>query len=201
MPLPGREELEACRRFLLRALLEPDPELESRLPEAPGLPVPADAAGRADAAERDIVAHARMAATLGVLPVVDLIAVTALQARLLRRLADLHGVRWDAALAREFIARLGLGVAGGIVGHTVGRNVLKILPLVGQSAGAAWSARSSLVATYAVGKAADHFLERIAAGDEPAARTLRLIHARAAAEATRIARSSGRGGPGGGGNV
>lgn len=196
MDLPGRDRLEAYRQRLLRALLDPatDDGVESSLPETARLPVPrAEADDGSELAERDILAHTRAAAALGVLPVVDLIAVTTLQARMLRRLADLRGVEWTADLAREFIALMGAGVAGGIVGHTVGRSVLKIIPVIGQSAGAAWSARSSAVSTYAIGKAADYFLTLQAAGRSPEARALRQVHARAVGSATaQLARLMGR---------
>ena len=187
MDLPGRDFIDAYRQRLLRALLEPGEVPESgQEPERAGgsaVPVSADAAEVSDRAECAVVGHARSAAALGVLPVVDLIAVTTLQARMLRRLAELRGVHWDGELARDFIARLGPGIAGGILGHTVGRSVLKILPVVGQSAGAAWSARSSAISTYAIGKAADYFLSLHAVGRQPAASDLRQVHARAAGTA------------------
>ena len=188
MDIPGRERLNAYRERLLRALLEPrsDHVREQDLPDGVQLPVAADTArlSRGEAAEREILGHARTAAALGVLPVVDLIAVTTLQARLLRRLAEVHGVEWDVDLARDFIARLGSGIAGGIVGHTVGRSVFKIIPFVGQTAGAAWSARSSAISTYAIGKAADYFLALHSAGETAAATAVRSVHARAAGNAT-----------------
>lgn len=188
MDIPGRERLNAYRERLLRALLEPQSDHAGTADAAvgAGLPVAAGRArsSRSEHAEQEILAHARRAAALGVLPVVDLIAVTTLQARLLRRLAGLHGIEWDIALARDFIARLGSGVAGGVVGHTVGRSVLKIVPLVGQTAGAAWSARSSAISTFAMGKAADYYLALHAAGRRAEAASLRSVHARAAGNAT-----------------
>lgn len=188
MDLPGRERLNAYRERLLRALLEPysDDARAQDLPEGVSLPVAADTArlSRGEAAEREILGHARTAAALGVLPVVDLIAVTTLQARMLRRLAEIHALEWDAVLARDFIARLGPGIAGGIVGHTLGRSVFKVIPFVGQTAGAAWSARSSAISTYAIGKAAEYYLDLHAAGQTAASEALRSVHARAAGNAT-----------------
>lgn len=183
MELPGRERWIAYRDRLLEALLEPAAEapLEGT---AASLPVVAQAADADDEAEAEIVAHARAAAGLGALPVVDLIGVTAVQARMLRRLAARRNLCWDRDLARHFIASLGPGLASGIVGHTVGRSVFKIIPFVGQTAGAAWSARSSTIATYAIGKAADYFLACHRAGAAAAPAALRRVHevaARAAA--------------------
>lgn len=186
MDFPGREYLNAYRERLLRALLDPETgDGATPPPDQMSMPVPGDpsASSRSDAAEREILGHARTAAALGVLPVVDLIAVVSLQGRMLRRVAELRGVVWDVELARDFIARLGPGIAGGIVGHTFGRSVLKVIPLVGQTAGAAWSARSSAVSTYAIGKAADYYLCMSAAGEQATAAAVRRVHAKAATAA------------------
>src|SRR5690554_5318175 len=118
MDFPGHERLNAYRERLLRALLEPESDhaRAQDMPEGVCLPVAVDAAkhSHGEVAEREILNHASTAAALGVLPVVDLIAVTTLQARMLKRLADVHGVCWDAGLARDFVTRLGSGIAGGI---------------------------------------------------------------------------------------
>lgn len=186
MELPGRERWIAYRDRLIDALLEPAPET-SRDHGASSLPVVTAAADVDDDPEAEIVAHARAAAGLGALPVVDLIGVTALQARMLRRLADRRELCWDRELARHFVASLGPGLAGGIVGHTIGRSAFKIIPFVGQTAGAAWSARSSTIATYAIGKAADYFLACHRAGSAADPAALRRIHHLAArAASTRL---------------
>lgn len=188
MDIPGRERLNAYRERLLRALLDPasDDDPAEAMGATVQLPARVDAshAHGEDLAERKILGHTRAAAALGMLPLVDLIAVTTLQARMLRMLAEVHGVEWDADLARDFIARLGPGIAGGIVGHTVGRSVFKIIPFVGQTAGAAWSARSSAISTYAIGKAADYYLRLHARGHAVSAVALKQVHARAAGSAT-----------------
>jgi uncharacterized protein (DUF697 family) len=184
MDFPGRERLNAYRERLLSALLSPTADDDS-VPVTAGMPVPLDpsASSRADAAEREVLGHARAAAALGVLPLVDLIAVTSVQGRMLRRLGHLNGVTWNTELARDFVARLGPGIASGMVGHTVGRSVLKVIPFLGQTAGAAWSARSSAISTYAIGKAADYYLRLHAAGETATAAALRGVHAKAAGTA------------------
>lgn len=189
MEIPGRDRLIAYRERLLQALLDPLPEQERAVdvPDAVRFPVTADASAsaRAGLAEREVLGHCRAAAALGVLPVVDLIAVTSVQARMLRRMAELHGVAWSTELAREFVALLGPGIASGMVGHTVGRTVCKMIPFIGQTAGVAWSARSSAIATYAIGKSADYYLGLRAAGQSASAAGLRQVHEAAGRSASR----------------
>ncbi len=126
--------------------------------------------------ERVLVARSKAAAGLGALPVVDIVAVTGLQARMLREIAHLYAVRWTPDTARDLLGRLGPGIAGGMLGQTLGRSALKFVPLVGQSVGAAWSARSATVSTYALGRAADWYLSRRARGEAIDTAELRSIH-------------------------
>src|SRR5690606_14895227 len=65
----------------------------------------------ARAAHQQTVGYAFAAAGLGALPVVDLVAVTALQAKLLHSLAVLYRQRWDSRAGSEFVGLLGTGVA------------------------------------------------------------------------------------------
>lgn len=185
MKLPGREQWIELRDRLLQALTEPAPENADAT--VAGVPVVVSAPPHGeleDWVEEETTAHARAAAALGALPVVDLVAVTTLQARLLRRIADLHGFEWDRELALEFVTQLGPGIAGGLVGHTVGRSAFKIIPLLGQTVGAMWGARSSTIATYAVGKSAHHFLASLSGGKRSIAADLRRVHAVAERAAT-----------------
>jgi uncharacterized protein (DUF697 family) len=177
-------------RLLAELFDEVDPDSESQPEQAvatssgPNLPTTADRAERDRAIDKVLVSRARAAAGLGALPLVDLVAVTALQARMLRDIAHLHGIRWTPDLARDLLGRLGPGIAGAMVGQTLGRSALKFIPLVGQTAGAAWSARSARASTYALGRAADWYLNRLASGHPIESGSLRRIH-REAVEAAR----------------
>src|SRR5690606_7682312 len=64
-------------------------------------------------AHQHIVGYATTAAGLGALPVVDLVSVTAVQAKLLHSLAVLYGQSWDKRTISEFLGLLGAGVATG----------------------------------------------------------------------------------------
>jgi uncharacterized protein (DUF697 family) len=158
----------------------PAPDANASVPSAP---TTAERAERDRRVEQVLFTRARTAAGLGALPVVDIVAVTALQARMLREIAHLHAVRWTPDTARDLLGRLGPGIAGGLVGQTLGRSALKLVPLIGQSAGAAWSARSASTSTYALGRAADWYLARRASGEAVDTARLRDVHRAAAARA------------------
>ena len=131
---------------------------------------------RARVAHQQIVGHALAAAALGAVPVVDLVAVSALQARLLQVLAQLHGQRWDARLVSEFVGLLGSGVATGVVGRMLGKSIAKLVPGWGQTIGAVWGASTSGAVTYALGKAASYYFVRRGRGEVVDPEALRAIY-------------------------
>lgn len=108
-----------------------------------------------------IVGHALSAAALGALPGVDLVAVPALQAKLLHSLATLYEQPWDRHLLSEFLGLLGGGIGVSYAAHAAGRTLVKLVPFWGQTLGALWGASASGATTYALGKAAAfHFSNR-----------------------------------------
>lgn len=111
-------------------------------------------------AHQHIVGYALAAAGLGAVPLVDLVGVTAVQAKLLHGLAALYGQRWESRTTSELLGLLGAGVTTGIVARWLGRGVVKLIPVFGQTVGAVWGAGSSGATTYALGKAAVYFLVR-----------------------------------------
>lgn len=112
------------------------------------------------ASHQQIVAHAVTAAGLGALPAVDLVAVTAVQAKLVHALARIHGQTLDRRVVGEFLGLVGAGIASGYVSRALGRTVAKLIPVWGQTIGAVWGASASGASTYALGKAAVYFFSR-----------------------------------------
>lgn len=140
----------------------------------------------ARAAHPHIVGHTLAAAGLGALPVIDLVAVSAVQAKLLHAIARLHGQRWDGRMVSEFVGLLGAGVATGLVGRMLGRSVAKLIPGWGQTVGAVWGASTSGAATYALGKAAVYFLGARHSGAEVDGEKVREIYAEALGAGRRL---------------
>lgn len=130
----------------------------------------------ANTAHQHIVGYAMTAAGLGALPLVDLAAVTAVQAKLLHKLATLYGKRWDARSVTEFVSLAGTGIAAGYLAGMVKRTLSKMIPLVGQTAGALWNASASGATTYALGKAAVYFLNQHQHGLQVDPKVLRRIY-------------------------
>lgn len=111
-------------------------------------------------AHQHIVGYTLAAAGLGAVPLVDLFGVTAVQAKLLHGLAALYGQRWEARTTSELLGLLGAGVTTGLLARWLGRGLVKLIPVFGQTAGAVWGASSSGATTYALGKATVYFLMR-----------------------------------------
>ncbi len=109
------------------------------------------------AAHPHIVGHALAAAGVGALPLVDLVGVPAVQAKLLHSLATLYGQDWDRRAISEFLGLLGAGIGVGYVARTVGRELVKFIPWWGQTVGVVWGATVSGATTYALGKAAGYY--------------------------------------------
>ena len=127
-------------------------DLQARLRGDPGV---RDTLARA--AHPHIVGYALAATGVGALPVVDLVAVPAIQAKLLHSLAALYGQGWTRREVSEFLGLLGLGVGLGYGARLVGRALVKLVPFLGQTLGALWGATASGATTYALGKAAGYY--------------------------------------------
>ena len=121
-------------------------------------------AGVRDAYERSahphILGYALAAAGVGALPVVDLVGVPAIQAKMLHSLAALYGQEWDRRAILEFLGLLGTGIGAGYAARSAGRGLVKLIPVWGQTVGALWGATASGATTYALGKAAGFHLTR-----------------------------------------
>lgn len=148
--------------------------LQARLQGDPGV---RDAYARA--AHPHIVGHALIAAGIGALPLVDLVGVPAVQAKLLHSLAILYGQRWDRRTVAEFFGLLGVGVGVGYVARLLGREVIKLTPWLGQTVGAMWGATASSLTTYALGKSAAYYFASRQQGAALDPTTLRQIYAEA----------------------
>jgi uncharacterized protein (DUF697 family) len=131
------------------------------------------------AAHPHIVGHALAAAGIGALPLVDLLGVPAVQAKLLHSLASLYQQRWEGRAVSEFLGLLGAGIGAGYVARTVGRELVKFIPGWGQTVGVVWGATTSGATTYALGKAAGYYFASRQRGGVVGAEALRRVYAEA----------------------
>lgn len=109
---------------------------------------------------REVLGYATLAGAVDAMPAVGLIAVPTLQGKLLHALAGRYGIEWDRRVAREFIAALGTGFLYRYALSFSGRQLMKLIPVWGQSVGAATAASISFASTYALGRVACLYLYR-----------------------------------------
>jgi uncharacterized protein (DUF697 family) len=114
--------------------------------------------GIATRVHSQIIGHATTAAAADIVPVAGAIAVPGIQAKLLHDLATAYGVPWDRRTVAQFAGCLGTGTMVRMLSTFGIRELVKLLPIYGQTAGAAAAAVTSFTTTYAVGKAATYFL-------------------------------------------
>ncbi|NND92190.1 MAG: kinase [Granulosicoccus sp.] len=112
------------------------------------------------AQRREIIGYASAAAAVDLVPAVGLVAVPSLQGKMLHALAGRYDITWDRRIATEFLAALGSGFLYRYVLSLGSRQLMKFIPVYGQSAGAAAAASISFASTYALGRAACLYLYR-----------------------------------------
>lgn len=134
-----------------------------------------------------ILGHATAAAASDLVPVAGAVAVSAIQARLLHRLASVYSIAWDKRALAEFAAALGTGTIVRALSSFGIRQLAKLVPVYGQTAAAATSAAMSFAVTYALGEAAAYFLSRRRLGSADPAGVARAYR-QALQDAFRIAR-------------
>lgn len=111
-------------------------------------------------AKPHLLGYASSAGVCDLVPVSSVITVPAVQAKLLHSLAGLYGQRWDRRTLLAFLASLGSGAALGIGAGFAARQLGKLIPVYGQTAGAAAAGLTSAAVTYALGRAACEYLEQ-----------------------------------------
>ena len=122
----------------------------------------------ASEAHPHIVGYATAAAAADTVPVAGAVAVPVVQSKMLHSLARIYGVDWNRKALAEFAACLGLGALSRLAAGFGLRELAKLIPFYGQTAGAAAAAAMSFATTFAIGKAACYFLAiHRAGGSDP----------------------------------
>jgi uncharacterized protein (DUF697 family) len=182
-PGDGFDPRDYGREALIAALVEVAPAaVRVALQELPG----ASAEAEARAANSYILGFAAAAGASDAVPVAGVVTVPVLQAAMLRQLAKLYEVEWDRRSYAEFIAALGTGTLLRTASTFGIRQLVKLVPVYGQTIGAATAAAASFAATYAIGKAASYYLARRRRG--AAAEDVAEIYREALRDAFRVAR-------------
>jgi uncharacterized protein (DUF697 family) len=172
------------REALIEALLAAAPAAAAiALGELPG----AHPDARSARYDPHILGFALAAGASDAFPMAGIVAVPMVQAAMLRQLAKLSGVVWDRRAYAEFATALGAGTLVRTASTFGVRQLVKLIPVYGQTVGAATAAAASFAATYAMGKAAVHFLRRRRQGRQ--AEELALVYRDALSQAFGIAKA------------
>jgi uncharacterized protein (DUF697 family) len=150
--------------------------------------LPGSATGSDKKADAHILGFAMAAGASDAVPFAGAVAVPMVQAAMLRQLASLHGVQWDRRAYSEFLGALGMGTLVRTASTFGIRQLAKLVPGYGQTIGAATAAAASFAATYAIGKAANYFLQRRQRGVR--AEEVAAVYRQTLQNAFRIARQS-----------
>ncbi|MDN5849291.1 MAG: DUF697 domain-containing protein, partial [Nitrococcus sp.] len=111
-----------------------------------------------------LLGYATAAGMSDLVPVMGFVTVPTLQGKMLHSIAALYGVEWNRRTLKEFVASLGTGTALGIGVSFTARQLMKLIPVYGQIAGAAAAGATSAAVTYALGRAACYYLEQVRLG-------------------------------------
>ncbi|MCC5979598.1 MAG: 50S ribosome-binding GTPase [Salinarimonas sp.] len=132
--------------------------------------------------------YAGAAAASDVAPVIGAVGVPAIQGAMLHAMAGRYGVTWTANRAGAFAGALGSGALLRFAGSHAARQAAKLVPVVGQTLGAASAAAISFATTFALGRAAAYWLDRESRGESASADDLRRLYEEAFARARDVPR-------------
>lgn len=99
------------------------------------------------------------------IPVVGFVSVPLIQAKMLHSLANQYGVKWDRFAIAEFIGALGTGFSIQYTSKLGIRQLVKLVPVYGQTAGSATAAVVSFCSTYAIGRVACRYMHYKSKGE------------------------------------
>jgi uncharacterized protein (DUF697 family) len=154
-PGDGLDPTDYGREALIAALVAAAPAaVRVALRELPGA---ADEA-HVGSLNAQILGFAVAAGASDAVPVAGVVTVPLLQAAMLRQVAKLHGMQWDRRSYAEFIAAVGTGALLRTASAFGIRQLVKLVPVYGQTVGATAAAAASFATTYAIGKAASYYL-------------------------------------------
>lgn len=130
-------------------------------------------------ARSQVLRYAAMAGAVDVVPVAGLATVPVTQTAMLQALAKRHGVALTPARLGVLASALGTGTLARLAASHLLRQGAKMIPVAGQTIGAAAAAGTSFATTYALGRAGSAWLYNLAHGTETDPTALRKLYEQA----------------------
>ncbi|TVP91531.1 MAG: DUF697 domain-containing protein [Pseudomonadaceae bacterium] len=100
----------------------------------------------------EVMWYAGAAGATDAVPVVGLVTVPTIQTKMLHSLANYYGLEWDKRLITELVSTLGVGFGVQYASRLGIQQLVKLIPVYGQTVGAASAAVTSYCVTYALGR-------------------------------------------------
>jgi uncharacterized protein (DUF697 family) len=134
----------------------------------------------------DILWYAAASGGTDVFPVVGLGTVPMIQAKMLHHLTGQYGISWNKKVLADFVAALGAGFSVQYLSKLGIRQLTKLIPVYGQTAGSAAAVVVSFCSTYAIGRAACKYFYHKSNGEAVSAQELTRMYRQAFNEARKV---------------
>ncbi|PKG38340.1 YcjF family protein [Psychromonas sp. Urea-02u-13] len=118
-----------------------------------------------DKMQNEVLWYAGSASASDLIPGVGLVSVPAIQAKMLHGLANQYGVEWNKRTFSELIGTLGSGFALQYSVKLGARQLIKLIPVYGQTVGAVTAAAMSFGTTYGLGRTACYYFYHKSKGE------------------------------------
>lgn len=124
----------------------------------------------------EVLWYATGASVTDLFPVVGLVSVPAMQAKMLHSLAKRYDVQWNTRGFAELVGVLGTSFSTQYGIKLGARQLVKLIPFYGQTVGAATAAAVSFGTTYGLGRAAGYYFHRKSRGETVHAEDMQKIY-------------------------
>lgn len=113
----------------------------------------------------EILWYSGAAGASDTVPAVGLISVPVIQGKMLHSLANQYDIEWNKKVMLEFVGALGAGFGIQYASKLGIREIVKLIPVYGQTVGSATAAAISFGSTYAIGRVVCKFLYHKSKGE------------------------------------
>ncbi|MGF1788169.1 GTP-binding DUF697 domain-containing protein [Photobacterium swingsii] len=137
----------------------------------------------------EILWYAGVAGGSDAVPAVGLVSVPVIQGKMIHSLANQYGVEWDKNAMGEFMATLGTSFGVQYASKLGIRQLVKLIPVYGQTIGSATAAVVSFCTTFAIGRVACYYLYRQSRGEAVSEEELKAMYKSAFESIKEVAKS------------
>ena len=139
--------------------------------------------------KKEVLWYSAAAGASDAVPAVGLVSVPAIQGKMLHSLANQYEVKWNSRTLSEFAGALGAGFGVQYASRLGIRQLVKFIPVYGQTVGSASAAAISFGSTYAIGRTACMYLFYKSKGDAVPKDELQAVYKKALDGIKEVAKS------------